>query len=166
MKSRIAIYPGTFDPITNGHLDIVRRASHLFDKVIVAVSTNVQKSPLFTLNERRALIETTVRNLDNVSVDTFDGLAVRYAEEKGATAMIRGIRAVSDFEYEFQMALMNRKLSQAIEMVYLMPSLEYTYINSTIVKEVARFGGDTRAFLPEAVAAALSHKLNAAMSHR
>ena len=149
MKTRIAIYPGTFDPITNGHLDIARRASRLFDRVIVAVSTNVQKSPLFTLQERRDLACATLRELDNVSVDTFNGLAVRYAEEQGATAMIRGIRAVSDFEYEFQMALMNRKLSQAIEMVYLMPSLEYIYINSTIVKEVARFGGEIHSFLPK-----------------
>jgi len=159
VKKRIAIYPGTFDPITNGHLDITKRASELFDEIIIAVSTNIQKSPLFTLEERKSLIESTVKDLDNVVVHSFNDLAVRYAHEQGARILIRGIRAVSDFEYEFQMALMNRKLAPDIETVYLMPSEEYTYINSSIVKEVAKFGGKIESFLPVEVAQAVKDKV-------
>ena len=156
---RTAIYPGTFDPITNGHLDIATRASNLFDQIIIAVSNNPHKSPLFTLDERMALVKETVKGLSNVTVDTFQGLLVIYARNKKASALIRGIRAVSDFEYEFQMALMNRKLNPKIETVYLMPSEEYTYLNSTIAKEVTLLGGDVRAFLPEAVHEALLKKM-------
>ena len=156
---RIAIYPGTFDPITNGHLDIVKRASRLFDKIIVAVANNLQKNPLFSLEERRYLVEKTVVGLQNVDVDVFDELLVRYAKRKGASALIRGLRAVSDFEYEFQLALMNRKLMPELETVYLMPSEEYTYINSTIAKEVVRFGGKVDCFLPLVVARALKEKM-------
>jgi len=156
---RIAIYPGTFDPITNGHLDIVKRASRLFDKTIVAVANNLQKHPLFSLEERRYLVEKTVAGLKNVEVDVFDELLVRYAKRKGASALIRGLRAVSDFEYEFQLALMNRKLMPELETVYLMPSEEYTYINSTIAKEVVRFGGRVDCFLPPVVAEALKKKM-------
>ncbi|RKY52345.1 MAG: pantetheine-phosphate adenylyltransferase [Candidatus Neomarinimicrobiota bacterium] len=156
---RIAIYPGTFDPITNGHLDIVKRASRLFDKTIVAVANNLQKHPLFSLEERRYLVEKTVASLKNVEVDVFDELLVRYAKRKGASALIRGLRAVSDFEYEFQLALMNRKLMPELETVYLMPSEEYTYINSTIAKEVVRFGGRVDCFLPPVVAEALKKKM-------
>lgn len=157
---RIAIYPGTFDPITNGHLDLVKRASTLFDRVIVAVANNPQKQPLFDLVERRRLVQETVSEIRNVEVDTFEGLLVDYAKRKGACAAIRGLRAVSDFEYEFQMALMNRKLMPTLETVFLMPSEEYTYINSTIAKEVARLGGRVDCFLPAAVADALIEKFS------
>ncbi len=156
---RIAIYPGTFDPITNGHLDIVKRASQLFDNIIVAVSNNPHKTPLFSLRERRKLVQETVVELKNVDVDVFDGLLVGYAKKRGASALIRGLRAVSDFEFEFQMALMNRKLMPEIETVFLMPSEEYTYINSTIVKEVARLGGRIDCFLPAVVAKAIKEKV-------
>lgn len=156
---RIAIYPGTFDPITNGHLDLVKRASTLFDRVIVAVANNPHKKPLFDLEERRLLVEETVSSIDNVEVDMFEGLLVDYAKSKGASAAIRGLRAVSDFEYEFQMALMNRKLMPKLETVFLMPSEEYTYINSTIAKEVARLGGRVDCFLPPVVAEALLKKV-------
>lgn len=159
MKKRIAIYPGTFDPITNGHLDITKRAAQLFDHIIIAVSTNIHKSPMFTLEERKAMITATVQDLDNVVVHSFNDLAVRYAQSQGARILIRGIRALSDFEYEFQMALMNRKLSPEIETVYLMPSQEYTYINSSIVKEVAKFGGKIESFLPEIVANAVRERV-------
>ena len=155
---RVAIYPGTFDPITNGHLDLVKRASRLFDKIIVAVSNNPQKCPLFSLEERKRLVKETIVGLNNVDVDSFDGLLVEYAKSKGASAVIRGLRAVSDFEYEFQMALMNRKLMPEIEAVYLMPSEEYTYINSTIAKEVAGLGGRVDCFLPKVVVKALKEK--------
>jgi pantetheine-phosphate adenylyltransferase len=154
-----AIYPGTFDPITNGHLDILKRASQLFDKVIVVVSNNPHKNPLFSLEERRKLVYETVKDIDNVEVDVFDGLLVQYARKKGALALIRGLRAVSDFDYEFQMALMNRKLLPELETVYLMPSEEYTYINSTIVKEVARLGGRIDCFLPPVVSEHLKEKM-------
>ena len=157
---RIAIYPGTFDPITNGHLDLVKRASQLFDKIIVAVSNNPIKFPLFSVDERTLLVKKTIDDLENVAVDRFDGLLVHYAKKQGASAVIRGLRAVSDFEYEFQMALMNRKLMPELETVFLMPSEEYTYINSTIAKEIASLGGDVDGFLPEPVAKALRKKYN------
>lgn len=156
---KTAIYPGTFDPITNGHLDIIKRASRLFDLIVVAVSDNPRKEPFFSLDERKRLVQETVVNLDNIEVDIFSGLLVRYAKSKNATVLIRGLRAVSDFEYEFQMALMNRKLIPEIETVYLMPSEEYTYINSTIVKEVAMLSGKIDCFLPPVVAAALKEKM-------
>ena len=155
---RIAVYPGTFDPITNGHLDLVKRASQIFDKIIIAVSNNPHKTPLFSIQERRDLIAQIVESMENIEVDLFDGLLVDYASGKGACALIRGLRAVSDFEYEFQMALMNRKLKPDLETVYLMPSEEYTYINSTIAKEIARLGGDVSCFLPKQVVAALNIK--------
>jgi len=156
---KIAIYPGTFDPITNGHLDLIKRAAMVFDKVVVAVANNPHKNPLFTLEERTRLVEATVKDIANVEVDMFDGLLVDYAQKKGATAAIRGLRAVSDFEYEFQMALMNRKLMPTLETVFLMPSEEFTYINSTIVKEIARLGGDVENFLPKMVSEALRKKI-------
>lgn len=156
---RKAIYPGTFDPITNGHLDILKRASLLFDRVIVVVSNNPHKNPLFSLDERLKLIKETVKNWKNVEVDIFNGLIVQYAKKKGALALIRGLRAVSDFDYEFQMALMNRKQMPELETVYLMPNEEYTYINSTIVKEVARLGGKIDCFLPPVVAKSLMAKV-------
>lgn len=157
---RTAIYPGTFDPVTNGHLDIIKRAAKLFDRIVVAVAENANKRPLFSRLERKRLLEVSVHDLGNVEVRDFDGLLANYAAEMRAVAVIRGLRAVSDFEYEFQMALMNRKLKPDLETVFLMPSEEYTYINSTIVKEVARLGGDVRCFLPGAAARALKEKLN------
>ena len=157
---KIAIYPGTFDPITKGHLDIVKRASTIFDQVIVAVSNNIHKNPLFNMDERKSLIQKAVENEEKIIVDGFDGLLVEYAVSKRASVIIRGLRAVSDFEYEFQMALMNRKLKPSIETVYLMPSEEYTYINSSIVKEVGKLGGDVDLFLPSHVTKALMQKLN------
>jgi len=157
---KIAVYPGTFDPVTNGHLDIVRRASRIFDRTVVAISENPRKNPLFTLEERRNLLENAVKGIDKVEVEVFTGLLVQYAKRKKATAIIRGLRAVSDFEYEFQMALLNRKLEPDLETVYLMPSEEYSYINSTIVKEVAHLGGKLDCFLPPVVARALKEKIN------
>jgi pantetheine-phosphate adenylyltransferase len=156
---KIAVYPGTFDPITNGHLDIVNRASRIFDHTVVAISENPSKHPLFTLEERKTLAEQAVVGVPNVEVDVFHGLLVEYAKRKKATAILRGLRAVSDFDYEFQMALLNRKLDPDIETVYLMPSEEYTYINSTIVKEVAHLGGRVDCFIPEPVVKALREKV-------
>jgi pantetheine-phosphate adenylyltransferase len=156
---KTAVYPGTFDPITNGHLDIIKRGSRIFSRIIVAVSDNMSKSPLFTLLERKKFIEQAISNLNNVEVNIFNGLLVDYAKGVGASAIIRGLRAVSDFDYEFQMALINRKLMPELETVYLMPNEEYTYINSTIVKEVARLGGKIDCFLPEGVTKALIEKV-------
>ena len=155
---RIAIYPGTFDPITYGHLDLLKRASKLFDRIVVAVSDNLQKNPFFSLTERKELVQRTVQDMENVEVDIFSELLVQYAKRKGASVIIRGLRAVSDFEYEFQMALMNQKLARDLETVYLMPSEEYTYINSTIAKEVFYLGGDVDRFLPSVVIEALEKK--------
>jgi pantetheine-phosphate adenylyltransferase len=157
---KIAVYPGTFDPVTNGHLDIVRRASRIFDRTYVAISENPRKNPLFTLDERRALLEEAVQGIAKVEVGVFTGLLVQYAKTMKATAIIRGLRAVSDFDYEFQMALLNRKLEPDLETVYLMPSEEYSYINSTIVKEVAHLGGKLDCFLPPCVAKALQAKIH------
>ena len=147
---RIGIYPGTFDPITNGHFDIIKRARLLFDKVIVAVTTNSAKSPLFTINERIEMIQSSIKLMNNVEVESFDDLLVNYALRKNAIAIIRGLRATSDFEFEFQMALVNRKLSNKLITVFLMPNEKYTYLNSTIVKEVASFQSDVSCFVPEA----------------
>lgn len=160
---RRAIYPGTFDPITNGHLDILNRAIKLFDEIIITIAINPGKEPLFSLKERKNLIEKALVNHHNktkVKIDGFDGLLVNFAMEKEANAIIRGLRAVSDFEYEFQMALMNRRLSDGISTVFMMPHEKYTYLNSTIVKEVARLGGDISNFVPPAVERALLKKFN------
>jgi pantetheine-phosphate adenylyltransferase len=156
---KLVVYPGTFDPITNGHLDLIVRASRLFSKVLVAVSTHPHKQPLFSLEERVELVRSSISDLSNVRVEFFQGLLVRYAKEAGASAVIRGLRAVSDFEYEFQMALMNRKQMPDIETVFLMPSEEYTYVNSTVVKEIALLGGRVDCFIPPAVAVALNKKM-------
>jgi len=145
---RVGIYPGTFDPITNGHIDIIERSVILFDKIIVGVTTNPAKSPLFDINERIEMIKLSVNNMANVQVESFDDLLVSYARKKKATAIIRGLRAMSDFEFEFQMALVNRKLSDKLVTVFLMPNEKYTYLNSTIVKEVASFQGDVSRFVP------------------
>ena len=156
---RRAIYPGSFDPVTNGHLDVVDRARKLFDEVIVAVAHNDQKQPLFTLEERLNLLRSTIGHLDKVEIAPLDGLLVDFAVARKATAVIRGLRAVSDFEFEFQMALMNRKLEATVETIFLMPKEEYTYLSSRIVKEIARLGGDVAEFLPAPVAKALRAKL-------
>ncbi|MGC8594791.1 MAG: pantetheine-phosphate adenylyltransferase [Candidatus Kryptoniota bacterium] len=148
---RIAIYPGTFDPVTNGHIDVINRASRLFDKVIVCVAVNTSKAPLFTGEERAEMIRDAVSDLNNVEVEEFDGLLVEFARKKKAIAIVRGLRAVSDFEYEFQMALTNRKLDEEVDTVFLMPHEKYTYLNSTIVREIASFGGDVSQFVPAMV---------------
>jgi pantetheine-phosphate adenylyltransferase len=153
-----AIYPGSFDPVTNGHLDVVERACKLFDEVIVAVASNDEKQPLFSLEERLDLLRQTVGKIDNVRVAQFDGLLVEFALEQKAIAVIRGLRAVSDFEFEFQMALMNRKLRDSVETIFLMPKEEYTYLSSRLVKEIARLGGDVSKFVPSLVASALGTK--------
>jgi pantetheine-phosphate adenylyltransferase len=155
---RIAIYPGTFDPITNGHLDVVSRAAELFDHIIVAVAVNGAKKPLFTVSERVEMMKEVLRKNKNVSVDNFAGLLVEYARDKKASAIVRGLRAVSDFEYEFQMALANRSLNPKITTVFLMPHEEYTYLNSSLVREIARFGGDVSRFVSPVVAARLARK--------
>jgi pantetheine-phosphate adenylyltransferase len=155
---RTAIYPGSFDPITNGHLDIIGRAVRLFDRVIVAVATESGKTPLFTLDERKALVADSVKRWRNVEVDSFDGLLVDYASGKGACALVRGLRAVSDFEYEFQMALMNRKLDKSIETIFLMPKDSYAFLSSRLVKEIARLGGDVSPFVPPTVVKELKKK--------
>ena len=152
---RTAIYPGTFDPITNGHIDLVKRGMRIFDEVIIAIATAQKKQPLFTISERLRLIKDAVRGLKNVKVEAFSGLLVEYVESKKGIAVIRGLRAVSDFEYELQMALMNRRLDRNIETVFMMPSEEYTFLTSTIIKEVASFGGPVKGLVPEAVEKAL-----------
>jgi pantetheine-phosphate adenylyltransferase len=155
---RIAIYPGTFDPITNGHLDIIERAMKMFDSVIVTIARNSAKNPLFSDKERLELIREAVKGYKNVEVSSFEGLLVDYARERKATAVLRGLRAISDFEYEFQMALTNRKLNDSVETVFLMPSERYTYLNSTIVREIARLGGDVNDFVPPVVQRAFAKK--------
>jgi pantetheine-phosphate adenylyltransferase len=157
---RTAIYPGTFDPITNGHLDIINRAAKIFDRVTVAVTTNPGKKPLFDVQERVQMIREVTGNFSAVEIESFSGLLVDYVSRKGATAIVRGLRAVSDFEFEFQMALVNRKIAEHIETVFLMPNEKYTYLNSTIVKEVAAFGGDISMFVPPEVVARLKRKLS------
>jgi pantetheine-phosphate adenylyltransferase len=158
LQMRRAIYPGSFDPVTNGHLDVVERARKLFDEVVVAVAHNEEKHALFSLEERLDLLDGMVGKIDNVKVAQFDGLLVKFATEQNATAVIRGLRAVSDFEFEFQMALMNRHLENKVETIFLMPKEEYTYLSSRIIKEIARLGGDVSKFVPPTVARALAKK--------
>ena len=156
---RRAIYPGSFDPTTNGHLDVIERAVKLFDEVVVAVATNSSKQPLFSVAERLDLLHrTTAERGLKVVITQLEGLLVAQASARGAVAIIRGLRAVSDFEFEFQMALMNRKLVSSVETIFLMPKEEYTYLSSRIVKEIARLGGDVSAFVPDCVAAALRER--------
>jgi pantetheine-phosphate adenylyltransferase len=155
---RRALYPGSFDPVTNGHLDVIERARKLFDEVIVAVAHNDEKQPLFSLQERLDLLRESVAKMDNVRIARFKGLLVEFARAEQARAVIRGLRAVSDFEFEFQMALMNRKLDAAVETIFLMPKEEYTYLSSRIVKEIASLGGDISGFVPGCVAKALKMK--------
>ena len=156
--SRI-VYPGTFDPITNGHLDVVGRALQMFDEVVLAIAADSTKKPLFTLEERKKLAEASMGTLGaKVRVVAFQGLLIDFVQQQGARAILRGLRAVSDFEFEFQMALMNRKLSDKIETIFLMPKDSYTYLSSTIIKEVGRLGGDISAFVPPLVEAAMRRK--------
>jgi len=159
MKKRIAVYPGTFDPITYGHMDVIRRGTNLFDKVIVLVARNSTKTPLFSGDERVKMIKGIFKNNHRVSVDVFDGLLVEYVKRRNATAIIRGLRAVSDFEFEFQMALTNRKMDGTIDTIFLVPDERYTYLNSTIVREIARLGGDVSDFVPPTVRRYLTAKL-------
>ena len=155
---RTAIYPGSFDPITNGHLDVIHRATKLFDRIIVAVAKNDTKSPLFTLEQRVRMVARAVRHLPNVEADSFDGLLVAYVEKRSAQAVVRGLRAVSDFEFEFQLALMNRKLNENVETIFMMPKDTYTFLSSRMIKEIAQLGGDISAFVPPRVQAALRDK--------
>lgn len=152
---RTVIYPGSFDPLTNGHLDVIQRATKLFDRVIVAVAKNESKNPLFTMEERLELVERAVKHLPNVEADSFDGLLVDYVQRRSAQAIIRGLRAVSDFEFEFQLALMNRKLNENVETIFMMPKDTYVFLSSRIVKEIARLGGDVSTFVPPHVQKAL-----------
>jgi pantetheine-phosphate adenylyltransferase len=155
---KIAVYPGTFDPVTNGHIDIIKRSLKIFDRVIIAVALNPKKAPMFKISERVEMIEEVTRDLSRIKVEPFEGLLVDYVKKKKATAIIRGLRAVSDFEFEFQMALMNRKLDQAIETVFMMPSEEYSYLTSTLIKEVASYDGETKGLVPPYVAKVLKDK--------
>ena len=159
---RTAIYPGSFDPLTNGHLDVIERAAKLFDRVVVAIAINESKNPLFSLAERRELVSRSVEHLKNVEADTFTGLLVDYVEHRSGQAIIRGLRAVSDFEFEFQLALMNRKLNERVETIFMVPKDTYTFLSSRIVKEIARLGGDVGAFVPPHVKEALRKKLSKA----
>ena len=160
---KIALYPGTFDPITWGHLDVITRGLTIFHKIVVAVASNPVKNPLFSFDERIKLAQTVIENtpgMDQVKVRGFDGLTVECANEIGATSIIRGLRAVSDFEYELQIALTNRKLALNIESVFLMPSVEYIYLNSSMVKDVAKHGGDVKHFVPDIVMKKLREKFH------
>lgn len=156
---KTALYPGTFDPLTYGHLDIIERASALFGQVIVTVAKNPKKTPLFTAEERLEMIREAVKPFPNVSCESFDGLLVQFAKERHATALIRGLRVISDFEYELQMAHVNRRLAQEVVTLLMMPGEKYTYLNSSIVKEVASFGGDIQSFVPPAIAERVKSKL-------
>lgn len=157
-KDRIAIYAGTFDPVTFGHIDVLERASLLFDKVIISVAGSSSKKTEFTVDERIEMISDCIKKLPNVKVESFVGLLVEYAKKKNASVIVRGLRAISDFEYEFQMALTNRKIAEDITTVFLMPNEKYTYLNSTLVREIALHGGDVSPFVPRNVLKKLKEK--------
>jgi pantetheine-phosphate adenylyltransferase len=159
MKERIAVYPGTFDPITYGHVDVVGRAAKMFPRVVILIARNSSKMPLFSDDERVTMVRDVFRGMRRVSVESFDGLLVDYVMRNGPAVIVRGLRAVSDFEYEFQMALTNRKLAPTIDTVFLVPDEKYTYLNSTIVREVARLGGNVADFVPPLVRRRLLAKL-------
>lgn len=158
MSGRSAVYPGTFDPITNGHLSIVNRALKIFDKLIIAILNNPQKEPLFSIEERISMIKDVLKSKSNIEVDVFDGLLVDYVIEKKSNVVLRGIRALSDFEYEFQMALMNRKLNRDVQSIFLMTDYKWFYISSTIIKEAASFNGDISGLVPPSVCRKLKEK--------
>ena len=158
MSDVIAIYPGSFDPLTNGHVDIIERGSRFFDKIVVGVLINLEKSPLFTVPERVEIARSVFRDTPNVEVDTFDGLLVDYARRKHASVIVRGLRAISDFEYEMQMALMNRRLNPEVETVFMMPAEPYTYVSSRLVKEVVALGGSVSGLVPRVVEERLREK--------
>jgi len=151
MDSKLAIYPGSFDPVTNGHLDLIERASKLFGRVVVTVARNAEKAPMFTLKERVEMLREATKAFPNVEVDTFDGLLVDYARKLGARVLVRGIRAISDYEYELQMALMNRRLEPQLETVFMLPAVEYSYLSSHLVRELAVLGGSLNGLVPPAV---------------
>lgn len=155
---RKVIYPGTFDPVTNGHVDVIKRATELFDSVVVTVAVNTSKAPLFTTEERLKMLEESLKGFNNVEIDHFEGLVVEHAHQVDAVAIIRGLRAVSDFEYEFQMALMNRKLDSDITTVFLMPHEKYTYLNSSLIRNLAELHADISEFVPDPVLAAFKTK--------
>jgi pantetheine-phosphate adenylyltransferase len=155
---KLAVYPGSFDPLTNGHVDIIERGTHLFDRIIVAILVNVEKSPLFTMQERVEIVRDVFKGQPNVEVDTFDGLLVDYVTSRKADVIVRGLRALSDFETEFQMALMNRRLGPHIETVFMMPAEQYTYISSRLIKEVFSLGGQVHGLVPEIVESRLKDK--------
>lgn len=161
MKTVTAIYPGSFDPLTNGHADLIERGSNIFDRLIVGILRNPEKQPLFTVGERREMLAAIIkaRRWKNVEVDTFEGLLVDYVVRKKAQAVLRGIRAISDYEFELQMALMNRSLQPQIETVFLMPALKYSYVSSRLVREIAQLGGSVKGLVPELVETRLKHKL-------
>ena len=163
--TRVAVFPGSFDPITNAHLDVARRAAELFDRLVIGVLNNPRKEPLFSVEERVDLIRRCVADLgDHVTIDAFDGLTVDFARRQEAGFIVRGLRAVSDFEAELQMALTNRKLAPEVDTTFLMTALEFGYVSSTLAKEVARFGGDVGAMVPDLVAEALERRLRAGAS--
>jgi pantetheine-phosphate adenylyltransferase len=157
-SENIAIYPGSFDPLTNGHVDIIRRGSKLFDRIVIAILLNIEKAPLFTVQERVDITREVFREYPNVEVDTFDGLLVEYARSKRASVIVRGLRAISDFEYEMQMALMNRHLNPDVETVFMMPAETYTYVSSRLVKEVVALGGSVTNLVPSIVESRLREK--------
>ena len=159
VNMRTAIYPGSFDPLTNGHLDLVHRAAKLFDRVIVAVAHNDRKTALFSTEERLELVRKAIVDIPKVEADSFEGLLVNYVVQREGQAIIRGLRAVSDFEFEFQLALMNRKLNEKVETIFMMPKETYTFLSSRLVKEIACLGGDVKCFVPAHVAAALAQKV-------
>jgi pantetheine-phosphate adenylyltransferase len=159
LKKSVAIYPGSFDPPTNGHLDLIARGSKIFDELVVAILRNPEKEALFTLGERRKMLQSLTAEFRNVRVDTFEGLLVEYARSQGAQAVLRGIRAISDYEYELQMALMNRKLAPQVETVFMMPAEAYSYLSSRLVKEIARLGGSIAGLVPEVVERRLREKI-------
>lgn len=166
MHKGLAIYPGSFDPPTNGHLDLIERGAKIFEDLVVAILRNSEKSPMFTVAERREMLRDLTADLKNVRIDTFDGLMVEYAKSQEATCILRGIRAISDYEYELQMALMNRKLEPTLETVFMMPADKYSYVSSRLVREVAQAGGPVKGLVPEVVEQKLREKLDPAYKLR
>ena len=164
--NKIAVYPGSFDPVTNGHLDIISRAAATFDKVIVAVLKNSAKHPVFTMQERVEMLRDVTKNMPHVEVDVFGGLLVDYMKQKGAEVIIKGLRAVSDFEYEFQMALMNRKLAPNIETLFMMTSDKYSYLSTSIVREIAKYGGELGELVPQEILDRIVHKFSQSETER